>query len=443
MASTTDPLAPVGKYRLPVRNLIAASAGNAVEWYDWTIFGLFSTIFATQYFPSEEPGLAYINTAATFAVAFFFRPVGGWLIGRVADRRGRKPALLVSISLMCGGSLIIAFSPTFETIGWASPLLLLTARIAQGVSAGGDVGISYAYLYEIAPEDRKGRFSSFTYISTGSATLVASLLGYWITHSLDAHAVASWGWRVPFVIGAVLGVLVLWLRSAMTESSEYRSQVAGGEAVANPLLATLRQYPRSVVQIIGMVGGSTVVYYTFTNALKSYATTPTDQGGTIGASEPQTFLALSVSLVGFVALQYPFGALADRMGRRNLLLASAAIFAVVTVPLSKLLSASSVSLIAVFGAGLCLCAMTTSVMPAVLADLMPPHLRGVGIGAWCNVAVALFGGTAPLILTALTAEGHAAWFFWYIVGMCALAFFVLLSVPDERREVVAAYRAAP
>jgi len=401
--SSTRP-ASTERHRMPVRNLVAASAGNAVEWFDWTIFALFSTFFATQFFPAGNPTLAYLNTAATFALAFFFRPLGGWLLGKFADRAGRKPALLLTIALMCGGSLVIALSPTFETIGWAAPCLLLAARIAQGISTGGEVGNAYAYLYEIAPADRKGRYTSFCYISTGSAILLASLLGYWMSSSFSREFMTEWGWRIPFLVGAVLGLVVVWLRRSMDESTEFEAEVAGTEPVHNPLLTTVREHPKAVLQILGFIAATTLVYYTLTNALKSYASTPLDKGGTVGASEADTFLALSIGLVVFIAMQYPYGALADRVGRRNLCLVCAVLFAVLIVPLSWLISASLVDLIVVFVVGLGVFAMITSVAPAILSDLMPANLRGVGIGAWYNIAI-----------------------------MCVVGALALLTVPDERK----------
>lgn len=429
-------------HRLPVRNLIAASAGNAVEWFDWTIFALFSTYFATQFFPSDNPTLAYLNTAATFALAFFFRPLGGWLIGRFADVRGRKPALMLTIGLMCGGSLVIALTPTFETIGWFAPVVLLLARIAQGISTGGEVGNAYAYLYEIAPEDRRGRYSSFCYLSTGAAILVASMLGYWMSSTFSADFMHDWGWRVPFVVGAVLGVVVVWLRQSMDESTEFTEKVEGTEPVKNPLWSTLRDHPAAVAQILGFIAMLTLVYYTLTNALKAYASRPIADGGTVGATESDTFLALSIGLAVFIAAQYPFGMLADRIGRRNQILGCAVVFALITVPLSRLVTDDLGSLILVFVISLGLFASATSVTPAMLSDLLPVNLRGVGIGAWYNIAIALFGGTAPFILTALTDAEHTSLYFWYIVVMCVIGSIVMLTVPDERRGTALHRRAA-
>lgn len=442
MATASRPAPPGTRHRYPVRNLLAASAGNAAEWFDWTIFALFSTYFATQFFPSGNPTLAYLNTAATFALAFFFRPLGGWLIGRFADTRGRKPALMLTIALMCGGSMLIAVTPTFSTIGWFAPVILLLARIAQGISAGGEVGNGYAYLYEIAPEERRGRYTSFSYISTGSAILLASLIGFWMSSTFSHGFMQQWGWRIPFAVGGVLGVVVVWLRTHMDESTEFSEQVEGTAPVKNPLLTTLRHHPKSVAQILGFIAMTTLVYYTLTNALKIYASTPVAQGGAVGASERNTFLALSIGLVAFIAMQYPFGALADKIGRRNLVLACSLLFMVIVVPLSHLITPSLGNLIVVFVLGLGLFASVTAVAPAVLSDLLPANLRGVGIGTWYNIAIALFGGTAPLVLTALTGAGKSSLFFWYIVVMCVIGSLVLLTMPDERKRRTPAAAAA-
>ncbi len=238
--TTTEAQAP---HRLPLRTLVAASVGNAVEWYDWTVYATFSIYFATQIFPTENESLAFIGTFATYALAFFFRPLGGMLLGRFADLRGRKQAMLLTIALMAGGSLVIAILPTYTTVGWLAPILLLLARIAQGMSLGGEVSNASAYLAEIAPPERRGRYSSFFYISTGSAVLIASLLGALLATTLSDDQLASWGWRIPFLIGGLLGLVGLWLRRDMAETEQFEENKAKAKALKNPLMTHAARAP--------------------------------------------------------------------------------------------------------------------------------------------------------------------------------------------------------
>ena len=204
------------RHRLPVRKLFAASAGNALEWFDWTIYATFSIYFAGAFFPAGNDTLALINTFATYALAFFFRPLGGVLLGRFADTRGRKPAMILTILLMAGGSVAIGLLPTFSQVGWLAPILLLLARVAQGLSLGGEVSNASAYLGEIAPRERRGRYSAFFYISTGTAVLIATVLGFVLARTLDKAQLASWGWRLPFLLGGVFGLVGLWLRRSLS-----------------------------------------------------------------------------------------------------------------------------------------------------------------------------------------------------------------------------------
>ena len=298
------------KHKLPVRTLIAASVGNAVEWYDWTVFATFSIYFATQIFSAENESLAFIGTFATYAIAFFFRPLGGMLLGRYADLRGRKQAMILTITLMAGGSFIIAILPTYNQVGWLAPILLLAARIGQGMSLGGEVANASAYLGEIAPPERRGRYSSFNYISTGSSVLIASLLGALLASSLSDDQLASWGWRVPFFVGGLLGLVGLWLRSNMAETEQYEENKAKAQALKNPLLLTLREHPKAVAQLVGFTLLSTLCYYTFFSALTPFAVKQQK------LDDGMVFWALSIATALFVVLQYPFGWTADRFGRK-------------------------------------------------------------------------------------------------------------------------------
>ncbi len=419
-------------HKLPVRTLIAASVGNAVEWYDWTVFATFSIYFATQIFSSENESLAFLGTFATYAIAFFFRPLGGMLLGRYADLRGRKQAMLLTIMLMAGGSFVISILPTYDLVGWLAPILLLLARIAQGMSLGGEVSNASAYLAEIAPPERRGRYSSFFYISTGTAVLLASLLGALLASNLSDDQLASWGWRVPFFIGGLLGLVGVWLRRDMAETEQFEENKAKAQAIKNPLMMTLREHPRAVAQLMGFTLLSTLSYYTFFSALTPFAVKQQ------GLDDGMVFWALSIATALFVALQYPFGWTADRFGRKPQMLIWSALIAVGIVPMSKLITpdASFGSVLLVFCYGLGLYAVFASIAPAIMSELFPTELRGLGIGAWYNLTVAVFGGTAPLVISWLGDIGHSSWFFWYVAVGAVVAFLAILSLPETKGSVL-------
>ncbi|HEY2058004.1 MAG TPA: MFS transporter [Amycolatopsis sp.] len=414
------------RHRLPVRKLFAASAGNALEWFDWTVYATFSIYFASAFFPPGNDTLALINTFGTYALAFFFRPLGGVLLGRFADVHGRKPAMILTIVLMAGGSVAIGVLPTFEQVGWLAPILLLLARVAQGLSLGGEVSNASAYLGEIAPPKRRGRYSSFFYISTGSAVLVATVLGFVLARTMDKAELTSYGWRIPFLLGGVLGVIGLWLRRSLAETELFEKNKGAAKRVEKPLRTTLTEHPKAVGQLIGFTMLSTLCYYTFFSALTSFAVK------TRGVSDVDAFLALSIATALFVALQYPMGALADRAGRKPQLLVWAGLTALVIVPLSYLVQPGLGGVLVMFCVGLGLYTAMTSLAPAMMSELFPTELRGLGIGAWYNLTVAVFGGTAPLVLSALSAAGASVVFFWYVAVAAAISFFVILRMPETK-----------
>ena len=420
------------RHRLPVRTLVAASIGNAVEWFDWTIYATFTVYFSSQFFDKSNPTLALIGTTSTYALAFFFRPLGGVLLGRLADLRGRRFAMLMTILLMAGGSLLIAVLPTYGAVGWLAPILLLLARIAQGLSLGGEVSNASAYLAEIAPPARRGRYSSFFYISTGVALLAASLLGLLLTSTLARPELEAYGWRIAFAVGAVLGLVGLWLRRSLAETEQFSENVEKARATKNPLLQTLTRYPRSVLQLFGFTLLSTLCYYTFFSALTPFAVQFR------GAAGRDVFLALSIGTVVFIALQYPMGALADRFGRKPQMLVWSAAFALLTVPLSLLITDRPpvLNLVVVFAVGLGLYAVFSSIAPAIMSEIFPTELRALGIGAWYNLTVAVFGGTAPLLISALSGAGRPDLFFWYVAGGAVVAFLIILTLPETKGRVL-------
>jgi MHS family alpha-ketoglutarate permease-like MFS transporter len=412
-------------HRLPVRKLFAASAGNALEWFDWTIYATFSIYFAGAFFPAGNDTLALINAFATYALAFFFRPLGGVLLGRFADTRGRKPAMILTILLMAGGSVAIGLLPTFAQVGWLAPILLLLARVAQGLSLGGEAANASAYLAEIAPPERRGRYSAFFYISTGSAVLVATVLGFVLARTLDKAQLSSWGWRLPFLLGGVFGLIGLWLRRSLAETELFEQTKTKARKIERPLLTTLTHHPKAVGRLVGITMLSTLWYYTFFSALTSFAVK--NRHADAGA----VFLALSVGTALFIALQYPLGALSDRFGRKPQLLVWAGTSAVVIVPLSTLIGPGVGGLLVVFCAGLGLYAAMTSIAPAIMSELFPTELRGLSLGAWYNLTVAVFGGTAPLLITLFSTVSQTL-HFWYVTTAAAIAFTVILTLRETK-----------
>jgi MFS transporter, MHS family, alpha-ketoglutarate permease len=411
---------------MPVRTLVAASIGNAVEWFDWTIYATFVVYFSTQFFPKEDPALALVQTTATYALAFFFRPVGGWLLGRYADVRGRKAAMLLTILMVAGGSMVIGLLPTFSQVGWLAPVLLLAARIAQGMSVGGEVSNASAYLAEIAPDGRRGRYAAFFYISTGSAVLAASLTGVLLTSLLSDAQMSSFGWRIPFILGGLLALVGIYLRRTLAETEHFEASKGKAQAVRHPLWRTLTHHPKAVIQLIGFTLASTLTYYTFFSALTPYAV------ATQGLDGRDVFIALSAGTALFIALQYPFGALSDRIGRKPQMLFYSGALTLLYIPLSWLLTpdAGLAQLLVVFCTGLGLYALATSIAPAVMSELFPTELRGAGIGAWYNITVATFGGTAPLVIASLARAGRPDLFFVYVSLGALIGFMTILTLRE-------------
>ncbi len=431
MSSTVQREQATGQpHKLPIKTLVSASIGNAVEWFDWTVYATFLVYFAGQFFPSENQALALIGVTSAYALAFFYRPLGGYLLGRFADLKGRTAGMLVTILLMAGGSLVIAILPTYSQVGWLAPVLLLLARIAQGMSLGGEVSNASAYLAEIAPAERRGRYSAFFYISTGTALLAASLMGVLLTTVLDEAQLQAYGWRIAFAVGGLLGFVGMWLRRSLVETDQFEENAEKARATKNPLMQTIKHHPRAVLQLCAFTLLSTLSYYTFFSALTPFAI------NFRGADGNQVFIALSIGTAVFVALCYPFGALSDRVGRKPQMLVWSGAMAVLIVPLSFLVQDDLVSLIIVFSVGLSLYAMMASLAPAVMSELFPTELRATGIGAWYNLTVALFGGTAPLVITALSQAGHPVFFFVYVAVAAAVAFGVILTLTETKGSVL-------
>ncbi|MFC5721545.1 MFS transporter [Streptomyces gamaensis] len=418
---------PTGPGRAPaprsaVRQIAAASVGNAAEWYDWYAYSYLAVYFADQVFPkgSGNSLVPLLSTFAVFAVGFFMRPVGGLLMGAVADRYGRRTALTATILLMGGGSLLVALTPTYASAGLLAPVVLVVARLVQGLSVGGEFAASTTFLVESAGPGRRGLFSSFQYVSTTIGQLFASGVAVLLVHTLTGRQMDSWGWRVAFLIGAAISLAGLWIRRGAQET---RSSVP--QQAARPgLFEAVRRHPRESLLICGITAGGTIAYYTWTTYLPTYAqvTSGTDKGDAL--------LAGTVSLAFFAALQPLGGLLSDRVGRKPLLVGFAVGFAALAVPLLHAVGDDFVSLLIVQCAGMVLLTGYTSVAAAVNTEIFPARVRAAGIGFPYSVTVALFGGTAPYLGTWFKESGHPGTFPWYVAGLCLLSACVYLTLPE-------------
>ncbi|MFG3343926.1 MFS transporter [Streptomyces sp. NPDC048018] len=409
--------------RHPLRQLLAASVGNAVEWYDWYAYTFLAAHLAREVFPPGTGNslVPLLSTFAVFAVGFFMRPVGGLLMGAIADRRGRRTALTATILLMGGSSLLVGVTPTYAAAGVLAPVVLVTARLLQGLSVGGEFAASTTFLVESAGPGRRGLFSSFQYVSTSIGQLAASGVAALLVAKLAEDDMNAWGWRVPFLLGAVLSLAGFWIRRGAEETRAAHP----AEERRPGLFDALRHHPRASLLICGITAGGTLAYYTWTSYLPTYAELNT------GMTKADALLAGTVSLAFFAVLQPIGGALSDRFGRKPSLLFFGIGFAALVVPLLHALDGSFRSLVLVQCAGMVLLTGFTSISAAVNAEIFPARVRAAGIGFPYSLTVALFGGTAPYVGTLLKELGRPGLFPWYVAALCLLSSAVYLRLPES------------
>jgi MHS family alpha-ketoglutarate permease-like MFS transporter len=426
------PLAADWDTRQRLRAIFGGSVGNLVEWYDWYTYSAFALYFSAAFFPPANATAQLLNAAAVFAVGFFVRPIGSWLLGSYADRHGRKAALTASVLLMCGGSLLVAVTPSYATIGLAAPALLVTARVLQGISVGGEYGASATYLSERAGRTARGFFSSFQYVTLILGQLLALAVLLLLQGLLSEAQLLAWGWRIPFVIGAAAAVVAVWLRRSLDETASFRAARAqageGARAAASPLRFLLR-HPRAVAATFGLTAGGTLAFYVFTTYAQKFLV------NTTGFSKAAASQVNAASLVVFMCVQPVFGALSDRVGRRPLLLAFGLLGTLGTVPVLTALETVATPLHAFLLLTAALVAVSgyTSINAVVKAELYPTEVRALGVALPYSIAVSLFGGTAEYVALALKQAGRERWFYWYATAVIAASLAVYAVMPDTRR----------
>ncbi|MGY5955832.1 MFS transporter [Kosakonia sp. BK9b] len=400
--------------------IVGASSGNLVEWFDFYVYSFCSLYFAHIFFPAGNPTTQLLQTAGVFAAGFLMRPIGGWLFGRIADRHGRKTSMLISVCMMCLGSLVIACLPGYDAIGTWAPALLLLARLFQGLSVGGEYGTSATYMSEVAVEGRKGFYASFQYVTLIGGQLLALLVVVVLQQVLTDGALRAWGWRIPFALGAALAIVALWLRRQLDETSqqEVRALKEAGS------LKGLWRNRKAFLMVLGFTAGGSLTFYTFTTYMQKYLV------NTAGMHANVASVIMTVALFVFMLIQPVFGALSDRIGRRTSMLLFGGLATICTVPILTALHSVTSPYIAfmLVMLALVIASFYTSISGILKAEMFPAQVRALGVGLSYAVANALFGGSAEYVALSLKSIGFETAFFWYVTVMGAVAFFISLML---------------
>ena len=413
--------------RQRIKAITGGSIGNLVEWYDWYAYTAFSLYFAPQFFPHASPTAQLLNSAGIFAVGFLMRPLGGWIFGRIADRQGRKRAMTVSVLLMSVGSLLIACIPSYNTIGVLAPILLFVARLLQGLSVGGEYGTAATYLSEMATPERRGFYASFQYVTLIGGQLVA--LGIQLILQkllLTEKEISEWGWRIPFVIGAILSVVAFYIRRNLNETQAFEKNKS--EMKQKGSLTELLKHPRALITVCGMTLGGTIAFYAYSIYMQKFLV------NTVGLTKDQSTLISFLSLFIYALLQPLYGLLSDRIGRRPLLLGFGFLGTLAAVPLFTAISHvhSSLSAFLLIMAGLLIVSGYTSINAVVKAELFPVKIRALGVGMGHGIITAIFGGTVETVALKCKQWGHESWFYWYVSFCVFCSLLVYLNMKETR-----------
>ncbi len=410
------------KHRL--RNIVGGSAGNLVEWFDWYIYAAFTLYFASSFFPKGDQTAQLLSSAAGFAVGFVMRPVGAWLFGVYADRKGRKAGLTLSVSLMCAGSLLIACAPTYASVGLWSPAILVLARMVQGLSLGGEYGSSATYLSEMAGRTRRGFWSSFQYVTLIAGQLVALALLLLLQTLLPEAALEQWGWRLAFLAGALLAVVVFIIRRRLSESPSFVARASKPSSGT----ALLREHPKEALLVMALTAGGTLAFYAYTTYMQKYL------ANTVGFDRPTASRIMTGALFLFMLMQPLGGLLSDRFGRKPVMIAFGIAGTLLTVPIFTALEATDNpwAAFALVMASLVIVTGYTSINAVVKAELFPSHIRALGVALPYAIANTIFGGTAEYVALWLKAAGHEQIFYYYVAAMIAVSLVAYATMRETK-----------
>ena len=423
--AATAPADTAADRRRRIVAIVGSSSGNLVEWYDFYVYSFFSLYFAPVFFPAGDTTSQLLQTAGVFAVGFFMRPVGGWLFGRIADRYGRRTSMMISVLMMCAGSLFIAVLPGYATVGGLAPWLLVLARMLQGLSVGGEYGTSATYMSEIAARGQRGFFASFQYVTLIGGQLLASVILVILQYMLTVEQLRGWGWRIPFVIGAGAAVVALFLRRSLAETASKEDRESKDAGTIRGVLPHWRAF----LVVLGFTAGGSLSFYTFTTYMQKYLVNSAHMDAGTAAR------VMTMALLAYMLLQPVFGALSDRIGRKMSMILFSGLGTLAVVPLMHAIGANqgpALSFVLIM-VGLVIFSFYTSISGLVKSELFPPAVRALAVGLSYALANALFGGTAEAVALFLKQQGAESAFFWYVTVMLVLSFIASLLMPDTTR----------
>ncbi len=411
-----------------LKAVIGGSVGNLIEWYDWYVYSSFSLYFASVFFPAGDQTTEFLYAAVVFSVGFIVRPVGSWLMGVYADRHGRRPALVLAMAVMGGSSLVIAFTPSYASIGIAAPLLLMVARIAQGLSVGGEYAAVATYLSEIAGKERRGFYGSFQYVTLIAGQLLALLVLVALQHNLSAEELSDWGWRVPFAIGAVGALVAFWIQSSLEETESFKNMKKKRESAADTW-RLMRSHPKELMWVLGMTMGGALGFYVFSNYMQKFLV------NTSGFSKDDASLIMAMAMIVFMVAQPVMGWISDKIGRKPMFVFYGIGATLMTFPVMNYLESSSSAWGAflVISGALIVQSTYTSISGQYKAELFPTEIRALGVGLPYALGVAFIGGTAEAVALKLKQMGYETSFYWYVTFFMAIVLATSLMMPDTKQ----------
>ena len=462
---------PTNRSRL--KAILGGSAGNLVEWYDWFAYSSFALYFAKHFFPKGDQTAQLLQAAAVFAVGFLARPLGAWLMGLYADRVGRRAALTMAVALMSAGSFAIALIPGYDHIGVWAPIALVAARLVQGLSVGGEYGASATYMSEMAGKDRRGFWSSFQYVTLISGQLTALAVLIVLQHSLAKADLEAWGWRIPFVIGGLLAIVVFWMRTGLNESASFENvaqadrpkvQMGHVAVVGGLFLLTLagcgfvlktlgmetglgwcigllvlwqlsmvvplaRRHPKEVFSIIGLTAAGSLSFYAYTTYMQKFLV------NTSGFSKDAATAISAASLLVYMCAQPIYGLISDKLGRKVTMGFAFGVGSIITFPVMSALAGTS-NMLTAFGLVTALVLAHSgysSVSAVVKAEMFPAHIRALGVALPYAIGNAVFGGTAEYVALAFKSAGHESGFYAYVAILMAIALIITIRLRNTQK----------